>query len=267
MELLARKMPLPYRMQDLVVPEALRLELELMAAWVRHRKKVLETWGFASRAPMGRGVSAVFTGAAGTGKTMAAQCLASELGMQLYRVDLAVIAAKFLPATEDSLGELFAVAGQDPAVLLFDEAEALFGGGGPRAASRRAEQPGGPLAGELLDRILDYEGVAILAAGERGRLDDAIARQLRFHLEFPVPGEEERLWIWEGMFPAEAERAEELNLAALARRHEVTGGEIRDAVLAAAFLAAAADQPIGMDHLERALRHIASRKRHRGKLR
>jgi AAA+ superfamily predicted ATPase len=248
---LAQKLPLPFERRELVVPAPVQAELDLAVAWVRHQHTVLEEWGFARRVPMGHGLTALFSGPPGTGKTMAVQILARELGLDLYRVDLSRVMSKYIGETEKNLGRLFDEAQASGAVLFFDEADALFG---KRSEVRDAhDRYANVEIGYLLQRMEEHEGVTVLATNRMGDMDEAFLRRFHVVADFPLPGEADRLRIWEGMFPKDAAREPGLDLAAFARDFEVSGGEIRNTVLAAAYLAAAESRPVGMRHLRRAL--------------
>jgi SpoVK/Ycf46/Vps4 family AAA+-type ATPase len=252
MSSLAQKLALPYTMSDLIVPDHLRAELHLAVAWVRYQQKVLEGWNFGRRVPFGHGLTALFSGPPGTGKTMAAQVLAHELGLDLYRIDLSRVMSKYIGETEKNLARLFEEAYAAGAILFFDEADAIFG---KRTEVRDAhDRYANVEIGYLLQRMEEHDGVTILATNRMRDMDEGFIRRFHFILNFSMPGEADRLRIWNGMFPAEAERDTNLDLRPLARNFEVTGGEIRNTVLAAAFLAASDGRPIEMTHLRRALR-------------
>lgn len=249
---LAQKLSLPYQMKDLVVPDTVRAELGLAVAWVRHQRQVVEAWGFARRIPFGRGLTALFSGPPGTGKTMAAQVLARELGLDIYRIDLSRVMNKYIGETEKNLARLFDEAHAAGVILFFDEADAIFG---KRTEVRDAhDRYANVEIGYLLQRMEEHEGVTILATNRMRDMDEAFIRRFHFILNFPMPGEPDRLRIWQGMFPTEAAREANLDLCPLARHFEISGGEIRNVVLAAAFFAAAGNSAIGMSHLKRALR-------------
>jgi hypothetical protein len=249
---LAQKLPLPYRRSDLVVPSAIEAELDLAAAWVRCQRKVLDEWGFAQRLALGRGLTALFAGLPGTGKTMAAQVLAAELGLDLYRVDLSRVMSKYIGETEKNLARLFDEAQASGCLLFFDEAEALFG---KRSEVKDAhDRYANVEIGYLLQRMEEHDGVTVLATNRRQDLDEAFVRRFQVIVEFPMPAEAERLRLWQGMLPPEAEREADVDQILLARDFEMSGGEIRNTVLAAAYLAAAAGTPISMPLLRRALR-------------
>ena len=248
---LAQKLPLPFERRELVVPGHIQAELDLAVAWVRHQHTVLEEWGFARRVPMGHGLTALFSGPPGTGKTMAVQILARELGLDLYRVDLSRVMSKYIGETEKNLGRLFDEAQASGAVLFFDEADAIFGKRSEVTSAH--DRYANVEIGYLLQRMEEHEGVTVLATNRAHDMDEAFLRRFHVIADFPLPGEADRLRIWEGMFPKNAAREPELDLAAFARDFEVSGGEIRNTVLAAAYLAAAEARPIGMRHLRSAL--------------
>jgi SpoVK/Ycf46/Vps4 family AAA+-type ATPase len=249
---LAQKLPLPHARDALVVPARIAAELDLAVAWIRHRVTVLERWGFGQRMTLGRGLTALFTGPPGTGKTMAAQVMARDLDLDLYRVDLARVVSKYIGETEKNLGRLFDEAHASGAILFFDEADALFG---KRSEVHDAhDRYANVEIGYLLQRMEEHEGVAILATNRFGDMDPAFVRRFSFILDFPMPDREQRLRIWCGMLLPPVEREPDLDLAPLAELIAVSGGEIRNAVLAAAYLAASEGRPIAMAHLKAALR-------------
>jgi hypothetical protein len=246
---LAQKMTLPFERADLVVPPAVDRELDLATAWVRHRHQVLHEWGFLGRLPLGHGLTALFTGPPGTGKTMAAQVMARALGLDLYRIDLSQVMSKFIGETEKQLALLFDAR---VGILFFDEAEAILG---KRSEVKDAHDRYANIEiGYLLQRMEAYEGVTILATNRQRDMDEAFVRRLHVVVDFPMPSEADRLRIWKGMLPPEAARGADVDLGALARAAELSGGEIKNAALAAAYLAAAEGAPIGMAHLTRAVR-------------
>jgi len=247
---LAQKLPLPYERRELVVPPEVATELDLAIAWVRHERQVLDEWGFRRRVALGRGLTALFAGPSGTGKTMAAQVLARELGLDLYRVDLSRVMSKYIGDTEKKLAELFD--NSESSVLFFDEADALFG---KRSEVKDAhDRYANVEIGYLLQRIEEHDGVTVLASNRVRDMDEAFVRRFHVIVNFPMPSEPDRLRIWDGMFPKVAKRDEDVDLAALAREFELSGGEIKNATLAAAYLAAAEGKPIAMRHLTAAIR-------------
>ena len=201
---------------------------------------------------MGRGLTMLLSGLPGTGKTMAAQVLARELALDLYRVDLSQTVNKYIGQTSKNIACLFDEAKASGAVLFFDEADALFGKRSEvkDAHDRYANQE----VGYLLQKMEEYEGVAILASNRASDMDEAFTRRFQFMIDFPMPDEAHRLKIWEGMFPAAAERDTDLDLPHLAREFELSGGEIKNVALAAAYMAASASRPISDADIRRAVR-------------
>jgi hypothetical protein len=238
------------RWQDLVLPEGQRGMLQDIAAQVRHSAQVHENWGFAARCRRGLGVSALFVGASGTGKTMAAEVLAGELDLDLYRIDLSQVISKYIGETEKNLARVFDAAEEGGAILLFDEADALFG---KRSEVKDSHDRYANIeVSYLLQRMESYRGLAILTTNRRKALDEAFLRRLRFVVQFPFPDEALRAEIWRRIFPPETP-TEGLDFHRLARLN-LAGGNIRNVALNAAFLAADAGLPVGLPHLRRAAR-------------
>ena len=187
---LAVRLPRPYQWDDLVVPAPVRRHLEELEAQARLRWTVYEDWGFGRLCPMGRGIAALFAGPSGTGKTMAAQVIARSLGMEIYRVDLAAVVNKYIGETEKNLRRLFDAAERANVLLFFDEADALFG---QRTQVKDAHDRFANIQIDyLLQRMEQFEGVAILATNRRGDLDSAFLRRLRFIVDFLPPSVAER---------------------------------------------------------------------------
>jgi hypothetical protein len=236
--------------EDLVLPEPQRRALRKLVIQVRNRVRVYETWGFASKSARGLGISALFTGPSGTGKTMAAEVLANELRLDLYRIDLSSVVSKYIGETEKNLRRVFDAAEGGGAILLFDEADALFG---KRTEVKDSHDRYANIEiGYLLQRMEAYRGIAILTTNMRGVLDPAFLRRLRFVVQFPFPDAARRREIWRRVFPAETP-TEGVDAARLARL-EVAGGTIRNIALNAAFLAADSGEPVRMADLARAAR-------------
>lgn len=232
---------------DLVLPEDTIRLLGELCRQVECRQRVLHDWGFGRRLSLGRGTAALFAGPSGTGKTTAAEIIAAELGLGLYKIDLAGVVSKYIGETEKNLQRIFAAAENANAVLFFDEADALFG---KRSEVRDSHDRYANIEiAYLLQRMESYEGVAILATNLRQNMDDAFVRRLQFVVDFPFPDEQQRADIWRLHFPREAPRDDALDFPLLARQFRMTGGSIKNAVLAAAYLAAAEDRSIGMRDL------------------
>jgi predicted nucleic acid-binding protein len=237
---------------DLVLPDLQKQTLRQVASQVRHRMKVYETWGFSAKGRRGLGVSALFTGESGTGKTMAAEVLAGELGLDLYRIDLSAVVSKYIGETEKNLKQVFNAAEEGGVLLLFDEADALFG---KRSDVKDSHDRYANIeVSYLLQRMEAYQGLAILTTNLKTALDRAFQRRLRFTVNFPFPDAAQREAIWMRIFPTKTptrgldhKRLSQLNVA---------GGNIRNIALNAAFLAAGEGngQPVEMEHLVRAAR-------------
>jgi hypothetical protein len=235
---------------ELVLPGAETGLLRQIANQVIHRTRVYEDWGFADRTTRGLGISVLFTGPSGTGKTMAAEVLAKHLRLSLYRIDLSAVVSKYIGETEKNLRRLFDAAESGPALLFFDEADALFG---KRSEVKDAHDRYANIeVNDLLQRMESYRGLAILATNMREALDQAFLRRLRFIVTFPFPGTEQRRAIWQGAFPAKA-RVEELDFDRLARL-PATGAMVQNIALNAAFLAAQADRRVSMATVMQAAR-------------
>jgi len=233
---------------DLVLPEAQMLILRDIASHVRQRHKVYQKWGFAGKGKRGLGISALFAGTSGTGKTMAAEVLANELHLDLYRIDLSAVVSKYIGESEKNLRRVFDAAEECGAILLFDEADAIFG---KRSEVKDSHDRYANLeVSYLLQRMESYRGLAILTTNLKSALDTAFLRRLRFVLQFPFPDSEQRAAIWKTTFPA-ATPTDGLDHAKLAQLN-VAGGNIRNMALNAAFLAADTGEPVQMKHILRA---------------
>ena len=230
---------------DLVLPEAQLQVLRSIAAHVRWRALVYEGWGFASKGARGLGISALFSGASGTGKTMAAEVLANELRLDLYRIDLSAIVSKYIGETEKNLRRVFEAAEEGGSILLFDEADALFG---KRSEVKDSHDRYANIeVSYLLQKIEAYRGLAVLTSNLKNAVDQAFMRRIRFLVHFPFPDNLQRIEIWRRIFPGSMPM-EELSFEKLARLN-LTGGSIRNLALNAAFLAADAGEPVRMKHL------------------
>ncbi|MFJ4790073.1 AAA family ATPase [Streptomyces sp. NPDC088794] len=249
---LAQRITPHYTWDDIVLPADRMEQLREIADQVRYRALVYETWGFERKLANGRGLAVLFAGASGTGKTMAADVLAHELGLDLYKIDLSTVVSKYIGETEKNLSRIFAEAATSNAVLFFDEADALFG---KRSQVRDAHDRYANLeTSYLLQRMEQHEGVVVLATNLRKNLDDAFIRRLHVMIDFAVPGVEERRRIWEQVWPKEVPLDAGLDLDLLARQIDLPGGNIRNIALAGAFLAAADGGVVTMGHLLRATR-------------
>ncbi len=233
---------------EIVLPATQLAMLREIAVHVRRRAKVYQTWGFAQKCARGLGISALFAGVSGTGKTMAAEVLANELRLDLYRIDLSQVVSKYIGETEKNLRRVFDSAEEGGAILLFDEADALFGKRGE--VKEGLDRYANIEVSYLLQRMEAYRGLAILTTNMKDALDPAFLRRIRFVIQFPFPDAAERFEIWRRMFPPQAP-VDGLDMAKLARLN-IAGGNIRNIALNAAFLAADANEPVRMNHLLRA---------------
>lgn len=247
---LAQKIAPHYGWDDIILPAIQAAQLRELCDQVHYRTRVLEAWGFERKLALGKGLNALFTGPPGAGKTMAADILAGALDLDLYKIDLSSVVSKYIGETEKNLAHIFADAGAGNAILFFDEADALFG---KRSDVKDAHDRYANLEiSYLLQKIEEYDGVVILATNLRQNLDRAFLRRMRFIIDFPFPDAADRRRIWEGIWPDAAPLAADLDLDALARQFEISGGSIRSIALAAAFLAAADESSIAMRHVLRA---------------
>ncbi|ACZ30962.1 AAA ATPase central domain protein [Xylanimonas cellulosilytica DSM 15894] len=250
-----------YAWDDLVLPEASMRRLRELSAAVEHRDRVLDDWAFRRLSGGSGALRALLTGVSGTGKTMSAAVVAAELGLPLWKVDLSAVVSKYIGETEKNLEEVFAAVEGSRAILMFDEADALFG---KRSEISDAHDRYANIeVAYLLQRIESFDGVLLLATNLPGNLDTAFARRIQFEIEFPMPDETARLRLWHRALPPEAPRTADIDVERLAAAFALSGGEIRTVALGAAFLAAYEDRPIAMDHL---LRAVARQRRRAGKL-
>jgi hypothetical protein len=249
---LARKIEPRATWDELVLPDDALAQLREIAQRVAIHHRVWSGWGFGRRLSQGRGVNALFAGPPGTGKTMAAEVLARELGLDLYKIDLSRVVSKWVGETEKHLDRVFTAAEDSNAVLLFDEADALFG---KRAEIRDAHDRYANIeTSYLLQKMEQYEGIALLATNLMGNLDEAFTRRLTFTIYFPFPDEAMRLRLWHGIWPVRDRLAEDVDFRDLATRFKLSGGHIKNIALAAAFLAAANEEPVRQSHLLHAVR-------------
>jgi AAA+ superfamily predicted ATPase len=249
-------LPCPYTWDDIVLSQALREHLAELEQQVRMRWPVYEEWGFERLCPLGRGITAMFAGPSGTGKTMAAQVLARSLSMKLYRVDLAGVVNKYIGETEKRLKQVFDACERANVLLFFDEADALFG---QRTQVKDAHDRFANIEIDyLLQRMEQFDGVAILATNRKGDLDRAFLRRIRFIVDFMQPGPPERLALWHRALPPRSPEGEELldqiDWQFLAYRLTMTGADITAAALGAAFLARSGGTRITMNHVLHAAR-------------
>ncbi len=237
-----------YRWSDLVLPANAIDQLKEICQRVSYRHDVLERGGFGRKLSSGKGVTVLFAGPSGTGKTMAAEVIANELNLNLFRINLSTVVSKYIGETEKNLEKIFAAAEHSNCVLLFDEADALCG---KRSEVRDAHDRYANIEiSYLLQKMEQHEdGLTILTTNLRGNLDESFVRRLAFTVHFPFPGEADRLRIWKQIWPEETPLDPSLDLGVIARRFKLSGGNIKNVALATAFLAAAESRPVRMSDI------------------
>ncbi len=237
---------------DVILPDDILDSLVEMTGRVRHRKTVFEKWGYSRSMSTSRGITALFSGGPGTGKTMVAGVLARDLGVELYRVDVSRITSKWIGETEKNLGSLFDAAEDGQVMLLFDEADSLFA---KRTEVRTSvDRYANMEVNYLLQRLDSFEGLAILTSNFGTAIDPAFKRRLSFRVTFPFPDEEMREQLWRSLIPPGVPRSEDIDFSGLGQRYKLSGGYIRNSSLRAAFLAAEEGVPLSQEHIERAIR-------------
>lgn len=246
---------------DLVLPAPVAARLRSLEAAIRMRHQVFDDWGLARLAGGHRSIRALFSGPSGTGKTMAASVVAGSLGLALHRVDLSAVVSKYIGETEKNLARVFHAAEDGGAILFFDEADALFG---KRTEVRDAHDRYANIETSfLLQRMESFDGVVVLASNLAGNLDEAFARRIHVHVEFPAPDQRLREQLWVRAFPPAVPVASDVDPAVLAGMVALTGGEVRTAALTAAFAAAQEGAAVSMAHVVRA---VARLRRQQGKV-
>jgi hypothetical protein len=244
---LVRRVEPRHDWDDIVLPAAQMEQLHGLCSQARHLSTVYGAWGFERKLSLGKGLSALFSGPPGTGKTLAAEVIAADLDIDLLKIDLSQVVSKYIGETEKNLRQLFDQAAAAHAILLFDEADALLG---KRSEVKDAhDRYANTEVAYLLQKMEEYEGIAILATNLRHNIDEAFTRRMRFIVEFPFPEEDDRLRIWQGVWPKQVPLVQDVDLPWLARQFRLSGGNIRNVALAAAFLAAEEQEPVAMRHL------------------
>ncbi|MCF6155890.1 MAG: ATP-binding protein [Candidatus Brocadia sp.] len=249
---LARKIEPRYTWDDIVLPSDQLAQLREICNQATYRHIVYGEWGFDRKLSLGKGLNALFSGPSGTGKTMAAGIIAHELGLDLYKIDLSQVVSKYIGETEKNLDKIFTEAQTSNAILFFDEADALFG---KRSEVKDAHDRYANIEiGYLLQKMEEYDGIAILATNLRQNMDEAFVRRIQIIVEFPFPDEEHRGRIWKVVFPGEAPLGNDIDFSVLAREIKLPGGNIKNIALAAAFFAAEDGGVIRMPYLVQAAR-------------
>jgi SpoVK/Ycf46/Vps4 family AAA+-type ATPase len=247
---LAQKVNCMQDWPDLILPARSVRQLREVCASEKYRHVVYSQWGYDRRLALGKGLNALFCGPSGTGKTMAAGIIARALALDLYKIDLSSVVSKYIGETEKQLSQIFHEAGSSNAILFFDEADALFG---KRSEVKDAhDRYANVEVAYLLQKMEEYEGIVILATNFRRNLDEAFTRRMHHIVEFPFPDADLREQIWKSLVPPGAPLAADVNFGFLARQFELSGGNIRNVALAAAFLAAECGGEIRMEHFVRA---------------
>lgn len=247
---LARKVKPRYIWADIVLPKDQLEQLREICNYVKYHHLVYGEWGFEHKLSLGKGLNVLFAGPSGTGKTMAAEIMANELGLDLYKIDLATVVSKYIGETEKNLDRIFKEAQDSNSILFFDEADAIFG---KRSEVRDSHDRYANIEiAYLLQKMEEYQGIVILATNLRKNLDEAFARRMHFSVEFPFPEEEDRFCIWQKAFPETAPLSQDIDLIFMARQFKITGGNIKNIALSAAFLAVEDSGMVTMEHLIRA---------------
>jgi SpoVK/Ycf46/Vps4 family AAA+-type ATPase len=250
LERLARRIEPTVAWPDLVLPPVVETQLRELTARVRHRERVVGEWGMGTKGARGLGITGLFAGDSGTGKTMSAEVVAGDLGFDLYVIDLSTVVDKYIGETEKNLDRIFTEADRVNGVLLFDEADALFG---KRSEVKDArDRYANVEVAYLLQRMERFDGLAILTTNLRANVDEAFVRRLDAIVDFPMPEEADRRRLWEAHLTPALPRGGDLDLAFLAGRFKISGGNIRNICVAAAYFAAAEDRSITMADLVRA---------------
>jgi SpoVK/Ycf46/Vps4 family AAA+-type ATPase len=244
---LAQKLIPHYTWDEIVLPMDKFQQLREICNYVKYRQLVYDNWGFKQKLSLGKGLNILFSGPSGTGKTMAADIIANELKLELYKIDLSCVVSKYIGETEKNLAKIFKEAETSNAILFFDEADALFG---KRSEVKDSHDRYANIEiNYLLQKMEEHEGIVILASNFRKNIDDAFTRRMHFTVDFPFPDEKYRLKIWQNIFPKETPKSEEIEFEFLAKQFKISGGNIKNIALHAAFLAAGNSKKVDMAHI------------------
>lgn len=244
---MAQKIIPHYSWADIVLPSDKLLQLKEICNYIKYRQMVYANWGFDRKFSLGKGLNILFSGPSGTGKTMAAEIIAHKLKLDLYKIDLSCVVSKYIGETEKNLSKIFKEAETSNAILFFDEADALFG---KRSEVRDSHDRYANIEiNYLLQKMEEHEGIVILASNLRKNIDDAFTRRIHFLVDFPFPDEEYRFKIWQNIFPKETPKSEDIDLEFLAKRLKISGGNIKNIALNAAFLAAENSKKVDIKHI------------------
>jgi ATP-dependent 26S proteasome regulatory subunit len=241
---MAKKIDPLYTWEEIILPNDIKEQLKEISGHVTHRETVYSDWGFDRKLSLGKGLNIFFSGTSGTGKTMAAEIIAREVGLDLYKIDLSGLVSKYIGETEKNLNKIFKEAQTSNSILFFDEADALFG---KRSEVKDSHDRYANIEiNYLLQKMEEHEGIVILASNYKKNMDDAFLRRLHFAIEFPFPDETLRENIWKNIFPKETPIDNNLDLGFLAN-FKITGGNIKNIALAATFLAAESTRVVTME--------------------
>ena len=244
---MAQKIIPHYSWTDIVLPADKYQQLKEVCSYVKYRQKVYADWGFDHKVSLGKGLNVLLSGPSGTGKTMAAEIIANELKLDLYKIDLSCVVSKYIGETEKNLSKIFKEAETSNAILFFDEADALFG---KRSEVRDSHDRYANIEiNYLLQKMEEQEGIAILASNFRKNIDEAFTRRMHFSVDFPFPDEKYRLKIWQNIFPEETPISKDIDYEFLAKRFKISGGNIKNIALNAAFLAAGNSKKVDIKHI------------------
>jgi SpoVK/Ycf46/Vps4 family AAA+-type ATPase len=249
---IADLIPVSYGWEDLVLGEASSRMLRDVCNRLKYRHLVEGEWGFGDRRAYGNGISILLYGPPGTGKTMSAQVIAGELGLPIYRINLAQIISKYIGETAKNLDAVFTEAKSSNVILFFDEADALFSKRTDVKSSN--DRHANSESSYLLQKIEEYSGISILATNLANNFDEAFRRRIGYMININMPGPEQRLKLWRSVIPQSAPLSPEVDLRILAEHLELSGSVIKSAALQAAYFAADCNSPLGMAHIARAVR-------------
>ncbi|WP_157729518.1 ATP-binding protein [Tumebacillus algifaecis] len=242
-----------YTFDQLILPDEQKDNLKNACNQMKFRSIVYGEWGFDRKLSYGKGLSMLFAGPPGTGKTMSAEVIANELHLEIYKIDLSQVISKYIGETEKNLQAIFAEAQLSSAILFFDEADALFG---KRSEVKDSHDKYANVeTAYLLQKMEEYEGITILASNFQQNMDEAFMRRINYVIKFPFPDAEHREMIWRGTFPKETPLDDDLDFRYLADKFQFAGGNIKNIVISAAFLAVETGSPVGMKHIIRAIKH------------
>lgn len=248
---MAKKIEPRYMWEEIILPDDVKEQLKEISSHIKYREIVYSDWGFNRKLSLGKGLNIFFSGTSGTGKTMAAEIIAKEIGLDLYKIDISSLVSKYIGETEKNLNKIFNEAQTSNAILFFDEADALFG---KRSDVKDSHDRYANIeVNYLLQKMEEHEGIVILASNYKKNIDDAFLRRLHFAIEFPFPNETLREQIWKSIFPKETPVCDDIDFGFLAN-FKITGGNIKNIVLAATFLAAGSSLVVKMEHIIKSTR-------------